>query len=238
MIQAYSMILWAKANREDFKVTVDKAYNVLITLKEYGPELSPNYLPAYRKKDVKPYDLNYSNLEQLIKKNVNREGNLVFEDLGHTIGFFSSLKDDDSAGIHFSIGISNPQFTNSLVVDFPLSMDIFNDSISESLLSLFKKCVLIFDPFWGCIKSSFSLNKFGTIRKNEKPTTIHWVNYWDKDLARKVTEQRIESASLYLKEKTENGGYLLVLQKKPDDYNSEEDMKLQDKVNKELGLVE
>jgi hypothetical protein len=238
MIQKYSMILWAKANQEDFKVTVDKVYKLLVTLKEYGPELSPNYLPAQRKKDTKQFDLSYTNLEQLIKKHVNKEGKILFEDLGHTFGFFSSLKYDDSVGIDFSVGITNPKFSNSFVVNFPLSWNFYDDNISERLITLFKTCTVIFNPFWGCILNSFTLKQVNHLYENNMPTTIHWVNFWGEDIVHKVTEYRINNVSFYSKDKIDGMGYILILKKKPIDYNSEVDISLQNDVNRKLGFLE
>jgi len=230
------MIIWAKANQEDFKVTVDKAYRLLKALKDYGSEFSPNYLPAYHKKDAKQYDLSYETLEILIQKGRNKEGNRVFPDLGYHVSFFSALNDDDSAGISLTIGMSNPKFINSFVVHFPISLNIFDDNATEKLIYLFKKSILIFDPFWGCISSSLNQQRLGPFYENDKPKRVHWVNFWDMNTIRSITEEKIKKAPLYSIEKIDAKGYILILEKKPFDDNDEADVKLQNEVDKILGL--
>jgi hypothetical protein len=236
MIPYYSLILWAKPKQEEFKVTVDKTYALLASLKQFGPELSPNYLPAWKKKDTKIYDLTYQSLEELIKNKAIKEGKLIFKDLGYSLQFFSSLVDDESAGISLSIGVNNPKFSNTFNLDLPLTMDIFNEEISLRLIGLFKKCVKLFDPYWGCILNSFTLRRLEHLYVNNVPTTVHWVNYWGNDLVNKITEDRIMMSSLFLKEKIDDKGMLLILKKKPIDESNEEDIKIQKIVSRELGL--
>jgi hypothetical protein len=235
VLQTYSMILWAKANQEDFKVTVDKAYRLLSSLKEYGPELSPNYLPAFRKKEVNQFELGRETLENLLKKGVNKEGERTYPDLGYHVSFFSALN-DDSAGISLTIGMNNPSFTNSFVIHFPPSLNIFDRGISERLIVLFKNCVKIMNPFWGGIVSSCTLRRYAIIYKNNLPTTIHWVNFWGEEIVHRISEAKINKASLHSLEKINSKGYILILKHIPIDDNSEEDIRLQSEVNKRLGL--
>jgi hypothetical protein len=235
MIQSYSLILWAKAKQEDFKVSVDKAYQLLMTLKEFGPETSPNYLPAYRKKDVKRFELNYENLEALMEKKKKKQ---IFPDLGYTIQLFSSLTDDNSAGIMMSIGISYPKLVNSLVVDLPYSLDVFNDNISRRLIILFSKCTILFDPYYGCIANSSNTKKFDGLWKNDMPTSVHWINFWGNDIVNRVSENMINNIQWDSSKKVDDKGYILILQKKPIDNNLEEDIRLQSNINKRLGLGE
>lgn len=239
MLQTYSMILWSKAKYEDFNITIDKSYRLLTTFKEYGPELSPNYLPAYLKKESKIFNLNYENLEELLKRRVNKKGNVIFSDLGYHIRFFSDLNDDNSAGISLIIGVSNPKFNNSLVVNFPISLNIFDEDISNRLITLFKTCTQIINPFWGCIANSLSLRKLGleSHYENGKPTTIHWINFWNEDIIHNVSEDKIKNAPLFSFERIGDIGYILILKKTPIDINSEEDIRLQIKFNTELGLT-
>jgi hypothetical protein len=239
MLQTYTMILWAKAKQEDFETSLDKAYRLLIELKEFGNELGPNYLPARRKKDTKKYELNYDTLKELIKKEgVNTEGGKIFDDLGYHLQFFSSLKNKDSAGINITIGMSNTKFVNSFIVHLPLTLDIIDEHTSERLITLFKKSVILFDPYWGSIVNSFTLDRLGIERYHdkEKPTSIHWVNFWDNATIEKIALERIQKAPLNFVEKIDDKGYILVLQKTPIDDNSEQDIEFQKEVNKILGL--
>jgi hypothetical protein len=53
MIQRHLLILWANAVNEDFQVSLNKAHDLLLTLKEFGPELSPNYITAKKERFTK-----------------------------------------------------------------------------------------------------------------------------------------------------------------------------------------
>jgi hypothetical protein len=238
MPQTHSMILWAAPTKEDFKETVNKAYQILTALKEFGPELSPNYITNLIKKDAKQFSLDYDSLAELIRKGVNKEGNRVFPDLGYRINFFSSLNDVDNTGISLTLGVTNSKLKNTFIVNFPISLNVFDDNISIGLIELFKTCNNIFNPFWGCILNSGTLIRYKTLFKNDLATTIHWVNFWGEDIIRKVSEEKISKASLYSREKIDNKGYLLILKRKPIDDNSQNDIRIQNETNKSLGLTE
>ncbi len=161
MLQVHSMLLWANAKNEEFKTSVDRAYALIMALKEFGTELSPNYLTAKRKKDAKVFDYTYEMLEDLIRKGVNKEGKTVFADLGYSVSFFSSLVEKDSAGISLRVGTTNPRFNNNLVVNLPQTYSIYVDTATgERLINLFKKCVEIFDPFWGCLGNGINVRRY------------------------------------------------------------------------------
>lgn len=93
MIQRHSIILWKKAERKDkdFEEIAKETYEVLKQFQECPQELRPNYLTAKTKKDIKEFDWNYENFRSMLKKGVNKEGENIFEDLGYSISFFSSL---------------------------------------------------------------------------------------------------------------------------------------------------
>jgi len=99
MKQSYTMILWSKPYDEEIDEMTDICYQVLSELKNYGTELSPKYLPAWRKADVKEFVFSKENIKYQLEKNGDRKGGSVFYDLGSRISFFSSLNDGLSCGI-------------------------------------------------------------------------------------------------------------------------------------------
>lgn len=237
MIPVHSMILWAKPREEPFEETVNKTYSILNILKEFGPELSPNFLPAYSKKNVKPFDGSIVTLEELIKKGINKEGKTVFPDLGYTVDFFSSLDDMDAAKISFHVGTTHKRMSNVLVVDFPASFPMYSDNqLNEKIIDLFKKCIAVFDPYWGCISNSLNTRRYNfKLWENDQPKTIHWVNYFGDDMPRKVEERLIKTAPVYKAERYHDG-YLIILKKTPIDDENQEDIEIQNKAKDHFGL--
>lgn len=235
MFQRHSIILWADAVKEDFQQSLNKAYKLLLALKEFGPELSPNYLTAIKKKEAKKFDLSIETLEELLKKSVNKEGNTVFPDLGYSISFFSSIKADDSAGVSISVGISNPKFNNCFIVKLPLSLPVYtSNEVRSKLILLFKECITVFEPFWGCISNSVNIRRYEGFWGDKLPTTIHWVNYFGSQLSEELGESKILS-SPYINEKFHSGA-LVLLKDEPINDEFEEDVKIQQKANIYFGL--
>ncbi|NLW48267.1 MAG: hypothetical protein GXY86_13160 [Firmicutes bacterium] len=233
MIQRHSLILWANVVNEGFQESLNKAYNLLLALKEFGPELSPNYITAKRKKEAQKFDLSLETLQELLKKGINKEGDFVFSDLGYRISFFSSLKDDDSAGISITVGASNQSITNTFIVNLPLSLPIYTSpEVRNRLILTFKECVRVFNPYWACISNSVNIRRYDGYWGNKLPTTIHWVNYFGSQVSRAFGDAKIPT---HTKEKFLSG-YFILLKDEPINDEIEDDIKIQQKVNIHFGL--
>ncbi len=231
MIQRHSLILWANPSNEDFHVSLAKANNLLLALKEFGPEIAPNYITSKRKKDALNFDWNANTLEELLKKGINKEGNNQFLDLGYRMSFFSSLREDDSASISLLVGASNSCTTNSLIVNLPLTLPVYESSdINDKLISTFKECVEIFDPFWACIGNNVNVRRFDGYWRDDLPTAIHWVNYFGNGICKIFGDKKIESAPTSSIEKF-HLGYIVKLKDSPLNDEIEDDIELQKKVN-------
>ena len=236
MIQTHSMILWAKASEENFDVAAQRAYRVLATLKEFGTQLSPNYLTAARKKDAPIFDGTYESLKALLLKRVNKEGNTEFPELGYGIGFFSSHDSKNSSGIHIQVGVTHPQFKNTVLVHLPEALPVFNDStVAEKLVEVFRKCAEVFDPFWGCVSNSVNADRFNGYWHERLPTATHWVNFFGSDIVNQMGISKIEQAPVQKVEKVGNG-YLVMLKESPIDDKNEFDIKIQNKANSYFGF--
>lgn len=236
MLQRHSLILWANAANEDFQVSLNKAHDLLLALKEFGPELSPNYITAKKKKEAPNFDWSLETLQELLKKGVNKEGKTVFPDLGYSVSFFSSLKDDDSAGISMLVGASNSSITNNFIVNLPLSLPIYESpEVNKRLITVFKECVRIFSPFWACIGNGVNLRRYDGYWSDKLPTAIHWVNYFGSDVSKTFGEAKITSSPTYSKEKL-HSGYLIVLKDGPINDEIEDDIKLQQRANSHFSL--
>ena len=231
MLQRHSLILWANASEEPFEVSLKKAYELLQKLKEFGVELSPNYITAKRKKDAQTFDWRIDTLEELLRKGVNKEGNTVFLDLGYRVSFFSSLKEDNSASISLLVGVSNIKFINNFIVNLPLSLSMYDDNqLNERLIEVFKKCIEVFNPFWACIGNSANVRRHDGYWGDKLPKSIQWVNYFNNEISQMLGENAIMTSPVRIKEKF-HSGYLLVLKNQPINDDIEEDIILQQRVN-------
>jgi len=233
MIQKYKLVLWLEPKHMDINKMTNLTFDILQTLRNYGEELMPNYLPAMDKNSIKRFELKKENLTYLIEENMNKEGEIVFYDLGSIISFFTSLIEEDSSNISIKIGVSNTKFNNTLVIDLSTK---FSGIISrrEDFEKLFKDLVVLFKPFWGCVANarnveSFDYKYWGV----EKPITVHWMNYFEEPILDKIGKDKI----LHLNgiEKM-NHGYFYKMFDEPLDTSNNEHILYQKKLNSFLNL--
>lgn len=223
-MQTHTLILWAHTSIRDFNDIVFKTYSVLEALREFGPELSPNYLTTNRKADVNKANLTYEGVKQLVQKNINKEGKNLFPDLGHRLSFFSALDEYSSSRVNLTVGTSNPRFKDSLIVTLPQSLSIYQDeTVTWKIINLFKKCCQIFEPYWGCIQNDSNANRFDSLWNDSLPTAVHWVNYFGDDVVKVLGEEKIGTAPMLLTEKLDRG-YILVLKQFPINDSESEDI--------------
>lgn len=236
-MQRHTMILWSKAKNEEFESIAKKGFQILQSLKEYGEELSPNYFTGYNKANCVEFDGTYETFKEALKRGVSKEGNNVFEDIGYSISFFSSLDDDKSSGISMHLGSCFPRIKNTLVVNISYSLDILQDiDVADRVFKVFKDCCKIFNPFWGCIANEVNKKRYSGYINNNLPTTVHWLNYWGIDTVNQVGEVKIQEAPICFKEKIGNG-YLLRLKQFPINDFEEENVILQNNINNYFNLI-
>jgi hypothetical protein len=236
MIDTYKMILWAEPKKETKEEQVQKIHDMLSVLIDFGEPFLPNYLPAKRKRDCKPFVLNYENIEKLLKKSKKYEELDERLGVGKTIGFFSSLNDDESSLISITIGNSG-LVGNSITLKFPTNFDFNQANISDKLSNLFKELIKIFNPYWGCISGWFNCEQFGGYYDNNKglPNAVFWINYWGENISNmlKVSKQvkKDRTHKFYEIEQYSNG-YFLRLQEHPIDMNNKKQIHFQQEMNK------
>ena len=138
MVQRHSIILWKKAEEEDkvFEEISAETYEVLKLFQDYPQKLRPNYLTAKTKKDIRRFDWNYENFSNELKKGINKEGQNTFENLGYTISFFSSMDEEDSCTFQMRAGNKNEKFFNTLIVNLPLSLNLYDEKTAEEISNL------------------------------------------------------------------------------------------------------
>ncbi len=236
-MQYHELIFWAKPIKEDFKTTVQKCYNILQYLSSVDDNIAPNYITANRKKDAKKFVLSNENVNDIFKKNINQENGIIFEKLGYSLSFFSSLENKKSASISIHIGVLDERFMNTLIITLPENYQINkNIKLAEKLTRIFKECCTLFNPFWGAITNIHNIDRFNNeYIKNSIPTTIHWVNYWDNEILSRVGFEKFKNIP-YIQINKMTTGCIIIFQNRPIDDNSESDIQLQIDINKKLGL--
>ena len=195
MIQRHSIILWKKAEKKDkdFAEFAKETYEVLNIFQDYPEELKPNYLTAKTKESVKKIDWNYENFSKLLKNGIAKEGGSIFEELGYSISFFSSMCKQDSCAFEILTGNKNEKFYNTLIIKLPLSMDFCKKDTANIIRILFEKLVQSYMPYWGCVTNKVLSRKYGKFLDGKVPTTVHWMNYWSLDIIRALGLKKIQN---------------------------------------------
>ena len=113
--QTYSMIFWRHTEKENtsFDDISERIYKVFQIFNKNLPyEYCPNYKTVNKKCDAKIYDWNYENFCNDLKKNINHTKECVFEKLGYSLSFFSSLEDNKLFGYRLNVGVKDSRFIN------------------------------------------------------------------------------------------------------------------------------
>lgn len=191
MIQKHSIILWKKAGEKTIEEISDYGYRVLDILQEYPIDFRPNYLTALSKNEIKKIEWNRYNFTNELMKGVNKEGGMIFNDLGYSISFLSSLDKQNCVSISLNIGNSSEKFYDILIIGFPISWNFFDKNISQMIYSLFERLVQVYMPFWGCVSNRALYKKYGKYLEKDMPTSIYWINYWSKYIVDNVGINKI-----------------------------------------------
>lgn len=237
MIQRHSIILWKKAEKKDkdFEEIAKEAYEVLNLFQDCPQELRPNYLTAKTKKDIKEFDWNYENFRSMLKKGINKEGENIFEDLGYSISFFSSLNGQNSCGFEIIAGNKNEKFYNVLIINLPLSLNLYDKKMADMIRNLFEKLVQSYTPYWGCISNKALSRKYGKFLEGNLPTTVHWINYWSEDIIGTIGMKKIQNVVDKNTMSTFKTG-ILSIKETALDVEKEDDIRLHAEFHKQLFL--
>lgn len=195
MIQRHTIILWKKAEKKDkdFEEIAKETYEVLNLFQDCPQGLRPNYITAETKKDIREFDWNYEDFRSMLKKGINKEGENIFEDLGYSISFFSSLDEQNSCGFEIKAGNKNEKFYNVFIINLPLSLNLYDKKTANMIKNLFEKLVQTYMPYWGCISNKALSRKYGKFLEGNLPTTVHWINYWSEDILEIMGMEKIQN---------------------------------------------
>lgn len=229
MKNRYKMIIWAKAKMESLTDEINVSYDILNTLKKYDlfDEL---LLPASNKEKVKTFDIEKKNIEKLILLKQDKK----FPNLGSQLTFFTSLNQEESLRIDFSVGRSNVKFKNAMTISFPIKC---TSSQIVQYIELLKELVELYKSFYACITSNLNLRLYDDWYdyNNQIPKVIFWENYWGDEIISRMKIDDEMFKSVYEFERVKNGSFIR-LQEKPLDVLNPEHIELQKRVNSLIKL--
>lgn len=238
-IPLYRLILWAGPRKESEDEQVARVQRIVDTLREYHPSIWPRYETAWSKHKAREYDFAEARTREIIRRSADKTS----PDLGSVFGFFSDMDDDRTAGISFNTGLSAPDTTNSFVLKFPLEPPLnsqdtpFPPPVVEEL---FKRCVEIWQPYWGAVADRVNDDRFSglspkPIPGGKLPVSVRWINFFGGPLASFVGHRRFQRLRGGRLEPF-GDGMLLVLQDEPFDDGNLEHLQRQQEANRVLGL--
>lgn len=230
MKDRYKMIVWAKPKEELLIDQIDKSYRILNTFKKYGL-FDMLLLPASNARKVKEFSINQENIENMILHKQDKK----FPDLGSQLSFFTSLEQEKSLKIDFSVGRSNARFKNAMTISFPVmctSLQIIK------FIKLLQDLVDLYEAFYACITSNMNLKLYDDWfdNKSQIPKVVFWENYWGNEIVSKMELNEQMKKSVYNFEKVEGGCYIRLLDE-PLDVSNPQHIEAQKKVNNLLKIM-
>lgn len=235
MVQCYTMVIWQDPCETKLCEIVESSYDVLSLLQQFDDALSPKYLFLDKVKETREFTLTRENLLNLLERNINKDISPTFTGLGRHISFFSSKSDSESSVINLTTGVSNVKLINTLVVDFPYANFNALSNRTKEFEQLFKQIVGILKPFWGCVYSSLTqLSLRQPFMIDRKPTSVHWINYFENAIVDKIGRGKLLKLSGV--EELEHGIYLK-LQNELFDAENIDHANYQNEINRQLNLI-
>lgn len=236
MVQRYSIVLWRKADKKErsFEEVALEAYETLDILQKYPVSFRPNYVTRDYKKNSFIMKWDFDVFCEELKKGVNKEGSRVVEDLGYSVSFFSSEKEEESCSISIAVGVKDNRFINSLIIKLPYGLDLKNNNNVSLVRSLFEMLISKYKPFFGCISNSFAMKKEGRgYIENDIPTCIHWMNYWSDVIVANIGEKKLFQMAKSIAEVFfENG--IFSISNRALDFDNKEDVEYYVRINSEI----
>lgn len=236
MLQRYKIILWKNPedNNKEFDDIAIETYNTLLVFQKFPHYLRPNYVTSTQKNDAVVANWDYEEFKNTLKCNVNKEGNIVFEELGYRISYFSDMDDEKSCGISLKVGNKDQRFVNTMIVDLPIIFDLCNNNNIEIIKSLFEMLVFEFKPYWGCVLNRALTRKYGKYVKDGLPSTIHWINYWSDEIINKFGADRLDDFIKKSKTVSKIADGIFSISEKALSSDNSDDVILQDELHNSL----
>jgi hypothetical protein len=202
---SYELILW----RESMTNPQETVYRTLSFLADIDESLRAKYIY------MKEFELSPKQIAKTIQKGASE-----MPDLGSNFTVTTTL-DSLTYSYSFSVGISNPMFSNVFVMKIPRSKVEGNNSILtfDRVQFIFQGLVEVFDPFWGAISNNLNFQRFVKVSQQidcfKIPSAIHWFNYFDRYVLERLNPDRVLSAPFHSVVKLKSQGVMAILQEEP-----------------------
>lgn len=147
------------------------------------------------------------------------------------------MNDNESVGISITVGVSNPKFLNSLVINFNIDIKKQKNISFDELADVFKELINVCTPFYGCFTCKSNRNMYNGYYDDgiNVPNSIFDLNFWGKKVISKLAVNEEMFSGVYEYEKMK-GGYYIRLQKDPVDTTNTQHMEFQKQVNCLMGI--
>lgn len=76
------------------------------------------------------------------------------------------MDEKKSCAFQMNVGNKNNKFYNTFIIDLPLSLNLYDKKIADTIRNLFEKLVKSYMPYWGCISNKVLSRKYGKDTKN------------------------------------------------------------------------
>ena len=231
MVQTYSIILWRNPVGLPHEEAVSMTEKTFRCLEEYNPDPAPQYLTAWSKKNAKSFDRSREAIEELFRKEQKR-ANWPETNTGFTCSMFSSMDDSKALGAMFTWGTRYSALTDCVILDFPIRfLEVYYKS--SSFKKLFCDLVTYIQPHFAFVSNGLN-NQISDHLWLGKPTCVHWMNYYSKEL---LSDVNIQKAQDYTEvQETENGTFVFLVDE-PFDILRKDHLRKQRHVSRLMGLL-
>lgn len=145
------------------------------------------------------------------------------------------MDEEDSCAFLMRAGNKNEKFFNTLIVNLPLSLNLYDKETAKEISSLFEKLVQAYMPYWGCISNNVLSRKYEQFLAGNLPTTIHWINYWSEVIICAIEMKKLQKIiDKYPTISFKKG--ILSIDGTTLDVDKEDDIRFHDDLQKELLL--
>jgi len=227
------IILWANSRILGLDEMTDITYRLLNSLKAYGEELEQKYQKVLIKMLAYEEEFTRDRVREIVEEGISDYFLEWHGLLNSSIGLFSSLEDSKSSGFSIYLGNTGTKLINTCIISLPRRFS-GTTSRKDDFVLLLKQLIEIFDPFYAFVPDNKNKPHDMQYRIDKKPTSVHWLNYYDKDTAKAIGRLKLLTAGGV---ERFHDGYFLRMQDDPIDIHNPAHLALQTKWNKKLGLV-
>ena len=186
----FDLILWSRPKELSQLDTSTLVYELLRAIQSYTGEATIVYETDWMGSYFVPLEINIQDVCYLIERCIDRNvlrvrGRLVVQADLLMVG-----AGGQKLFISMDIGNYNPFFTNSFVVSFPDSFANLEEA-AEGFERLFINLVQSFKPYYAFVPNSDDTLRFGGHWENDRPTSVHWMNYFDASTTEMIGRDKL-----------------------------------------------